>query len=78
MKTIAVGNAPHSVAVNPNTDMIYVTNRDSNTVSVIDGKTNSVIKTVKVGVHPIDIGLNPNTGKVYIANEENDTVSIIN
>ena len=33
--TVAVGNSPYGVAVNPNTNLIYVANID-NTVSVID------------------------------------------
>ena len=41
-----VGNSPDGVAVNPNTNMVYVANYDDNTMSVIDGKTNSVVKTI--------------------------------
>jgi DNA-binding beta-propeller fold protein YncE len=41
--TIPVGNKPNNIAVNPVTDKAYVTNLSDNTVSVIDGKTNSVI-----------------------------------
>src|SRR6185436_3430905 len=35
---------PYGLAVNPNTNMIYLANSQSNTVSVIDGKTNTVIQ----------------------------------
>ena len=38
-KTIPVGSTPDGVAVNPNTNMVYVGIRDYNTVSVIDGST---------------------------------------
>src|SRR6266567_7585506 len=37
--TIRVGTSPIGVAVNPATNVIYVTNRDDNTVSVISGQT---------------------------------------
>jgi YVTN family beta-propeller protein len=36
---IIVGNKPMGIAVNPNTNLLYVTNSHSNTVSVIDGST---------------------------------------
>ena len=39
--TVNVGNQPHSVAVNPVTNKIYVANSSSNDVTVIDGATNS-------------------------------------
>ncbi len=42
------GHGPSAVAVNPVTNTIYVTNHDSNTVTVIDGATNSTME-VKVG-----------------------------
>jgi YVTN family beta-propeller protein len=31
-----------AVSVNPSTNIAYVANRDDNTVSVIDGKTNTL------------------------------------
>ena len=34
--TVAVGNVPTGVAVNPTTNRVYVTNEDDDTVSVID------------------------------------------
>src|SRR3989442_1937775 len=40
---IPVGNNPEGVAVNPNTNRIYVANSADNNVSVIDGSTNTVI-----------------------------------
>ena len=39
--TIGAGTAPVAVAVNPVTNKIYVANQGSNTVTVIDGATNT-------------------------------------
>ena len=39
---IPVGGSPVAIAVNLKTRLTYVANRDSNTVSVIDGKTNNL------------------------------------
>ena len=46
LTSVPVGDAPFSPAVNPNTNMIYVTNFGSNLVSVIDGSTNSLVANV--------------------------------
>ena len=75
--SLKVGLNPTEVAVNPNTNMVYVTNADSNTVSVIDGKTNSVVKNIEVGKQPSSIAINPNTNMVYVANSNSNTVSVI-
>ena len=74
---ISVGSFPLGISVNPYTNLIYVTNNQSGTVSVIDGDTNSIINTVKVGNGPAGISVNSNTNMIYVANYYSDTVSII-
>lgn len=76
--TIPVGTGPNGIAVNENTNRIYVTNYADNTVSVIDGNINSVIATVPVGAGPSGIGVNPATNKVYVVNRGDSTISVIN
>ena len=49
--TVAVGSSPVAVAVNPDTNKIYVANYYSNNVTVIDGATNNTT-TVPVGTCP--------------------------
>jgi YVTN family beta-propeller protein len=51
--TIPVGGLPTSVATDPLTDMIYVTNLNG-TVSVISGRANVVTATIPVGSIPSD------------------------
>jgi YVTN family beta-propeller protein len=78
--TIPVGSGavtPMNVAVNPNTNRIYVVNRDSDNLTVIDGATNTVITTVAAGRRSIAIGVNPNTNRVYVANFNSDNVSVL-
>jgi YVTN family beta-propeller protein len=75
---ISVGNTPVAVAVNPNTNMIYVTNADDNTVSVIDGKTNNIVDTIKVGNNPVAVAVNPNTNILYVTNADDNSLSAIN
>ena len=57
--------------------MIYVTNDNDNTVSVIDGKTNSVVNTVHVGKNPDDITVNSNTNMIYVDNVGSNMTSVI-
>ena len=47
---IPVGSKPNSIAFGLGN--IYVTNSGSNTISVIDGKTNKVVATIPVGASP--------------------------
>ena len=49
---IPVGDNPLRVAFTPDGRRAYVTNRGSNTVSVIDTKTNTVVDTIEVGMAP--------------------------
>ena len=75
--TIPVGKNPAAVGVNPTTNRIYVANRFSDTVSVIDGASNSVIATVAVGAFPSGIGVDPNTHRVYVSNFFSNTLLTI-
>ena len=81
--TLTVGVYPSSVAVNPNTNEIYVASGNSNTyygpyVTVIDGATNNT-GTITVGGtgYAAGIGLNPNTNQIYVATGFGDTVFVI-
>jgi YVTN family beta-propeller protein len=77
IQTIDVGDLPRYIIFNPHNDDIYVSNQDSNDVSVIDSDTNTVIDTIAVGDGPRDILYNPNNSYVYIVNGYSDNVSVI-
>jgi YVTN family beta-propeller protein len=76
--TIAVGSWPIYLAADQKTNRIYVSNQLDDTVSVIDGATNTVLATVKVGHYPNGIAVNPKTNTVYVANLNSGSLSIIN
>lgn len=65
---IAVGNLPYGVATSPDGSHVYVTNSGSNSVSVIDAATNSVVATVNVGTSPYGVAISPDGKHVYVAN----------
>jgi YVTN family beta-propeller protein len=79
---LPVGSYPRGVAVNPVTNKVYVANTgdgisSSNTVTVIDGTTDTVATTVTVGFKPTAIAVNSVTNQVYVANFGGTTVTVI-
>jgi YVTN family beta-propeller protein len=65
--------------------MIYVTNVDSNTVSVIDGSTNKVVATIQIGNPNLaddfefasHTAVNPKTDMIYLTNQDVNTINVI-
>ena len=78
ISTIAVGNQPIYVAVDRETNRVYVSNQGDDTVSVIDGDSNTVLKTVRVGQFPNGIAVNARTNTIYVANFKSGSLSILN
>ncbi len=64
---LRVGKGPSDVAVNPITNMIYVVNKRSDDVTVIDGKTKRTTR-VAVGPAPSSVAVNQLTNKIYVTN----------
>ncbi|MBI1926446.1 beta-propeller fold lactonase family protein [Candidatus Poribacteria bacterium] len=56
---------------------IYVTNEGSNTVSVIDGQSDSVIATIPVGSQPRWMSLSDDLQTLYVTNHGSNDVSVI-
>lgn len=77
--TVPVGMHPLGIAVNSFTNKMYVTNFESDTVSVIDGATNTVIDTIAVGngSYPSAVAVDMNKNVIYVTNVRKDTVSVI-
>jgi YVTN family beta-propeller protein len=73
---IGAGSSPFGVAVNTNTNRIYVGNNSTNNVAVIDGASNAVVATVSVGGDPSAVAVNSNTNRIYVA-MANNAVSVI-
>ncbi|MBT4483589.1 MAG: hypothetical protein HOC71_07920, partial [Candidatus Latescibacteria bacterium] len=67
--TVPVGNHPNNILVNPNTRLVYVFNRISATVSVIDQTTNQVIKTIDEDIVSFgrnDVAIDIIHNKIYV------------
>lgn len=75
--TIAVGEDPTAIAVNPKNDEVYVANSGSASVSVIDAKTNRVTATIPVHKAPSSIDVDSDGARAYVANTGSNSVSVV-
>ncbi len=62
---LAVGAGSHAQAQNDY--VVYVTNEDSNNVSVLDGNTHAVLATIDVGKRPRGLKVSPDGMRLYVA-----------
>ena len=79
--TVPVGASPISIAVNPVTNLIYVANVGTNpgtgTISVIDGRNNTVVTTLPAW-NPAFVAVNPVSNTIYVANWSGNDLTVIN
>jgi YVTN family beta-propeller protein len=55
-----------------------VANQFGDTVSVVNGATNTITTTIPVGAAPQAVAVNPTTNTIYVANANAGTLSVIN
>jgi DNA-binding beta-propeller fold protein YncE len=85
-QTVLVGRGPDSIAVNPATHTVYVSNITDNTLSVLNAATcNAKIlsgcspyhaQLLRTGHAPQSVAVDPATATVYVANADDATVSV--
>jgi M6 family metalloprotease-like protein len=73
---VPAGSHPVAVALNQATNKIYVVNRDSSNLTLIDGATNATTN-ISVGATPLALAVNPTTNKIYVANSASNNVTVI-
>jgi len=76
-------NAPFSIAINPNTNIVYVAHPDGTfhqgIISVINGSTNNSVKDIQTNLPQSRIVINPVTNMVYFGYTNfNDYIAVIN
>jgi len=71
-----VGENPCELAVNEESNLVYVLNEGSNTVDVIDGETNEIVSSFEL-MNPYDIAINPNTNMIYITSDADGLVYVV-
>jgi YVTN family beta-propeller protein len=65
------------IALNPKTYRIYVINEFSQSLTVIDAKTNQIVDHVGVGPFPFGMAANVKTNLLYVANAQGNSLSVI-
>lgn len=77
-KNITVGLAPYAMAITPVGDKLYVTNRSaSNTVTIINTATGSLIKQIDIPSLPQGICVSPNGKQVFVVGQDPDELEVI-
>ena len=75
--TVPVGLLPTGVAYDPAKGEIFVTNRNSRTVSIISDSTYTVVATIPVRTNPEGMAYDPVRREIFVANQGSGTVSVI-
>ena len=75
--TIDVGHHPAHVVPDRDGKRVFVTDSESNIVSVIDMNTNKIVKTIPTGSYPHGLRFSPDGQQLFVANVEDGSVSVI-
>ncbi len=76
---VAVGASPRNIAVTGDGQHLYATNREDDTVSVVDTGDGRVLRTLAVGTGtgPEGIAVAPGGATAYVVNNGKDTVGVL-
>lgn len=73
---IAVGTAPHDLAISPDGRWAYQPNSVSGTVTVIDALAMRAIGEVKVGTGPCHAEFTPDSSRAYVTNTVSNEITV--
>src|SRR3712207_7080390 len=71
--TLFRSDSPRYVALNPAETLAYVTNMDSNTVSIVDA--DKVVNEIPVGSGPYGIAFSAEIGRAHVLNSSHANIS---
>ncbi|MGD8451974.1 MAG: dockerin type I domain-containing protein [Phycisphaerae bacterium] len=76
---VPVGTFPVRACFSPDDSLIYVSNKNDDTVSVMTnaGSGSTVVDTINVGDQPFELVTNPAGTKLYVANFASRSVSVV-
>ncbi len=85
VKTVRVGLHPCGLAMSPGRRFVYVANANSDSVSVIDTRSDDVAETIACrpeaalpfGSGPNALAVSPDGGTLYVANATNNCVAVV-
>ena len=73
----ALKHSSSAIAITPDGMTLVVVNPDSNSVSLVDTASQSVIAELPVGIDPRSVAISLEGGIAYIANQGSDTLSVV-
>jgi len=76
-KVIGVGRAPAHLLLTPDETLLFVANRESDSVSAVRTADLSVAATIPVGRAPFALALSPDGARLYVGNVQSGNVSVI-
>jgi len=76
-QVLDVGRAPAHLLLTPDEKLLFVANRESNSVSAVRVDDLTVVGEVPVGHAPFAMALSPDGSRLYVGNVQGGTVSII-
>ena len=84
--SMAIGAHPNDICITKNEKLLYVSNSDDNTVSVIDIEKRKVIETLNAAIHASSlvgsttnsVALSDDEKLLFVANADNNCVTVFN
>lgn len=76
LTTLPVQSQPVAVAPNRAGTFVYVVNKSSNSVTIIDSAVNRVVGTMPTGSKPVAAVTSRNDKKLYVANSGSNSISV--
>ncbi len=73
-----VSQGPNAVVISADGAQVFVANRDSNEIVIINAETELVMARVDVGAKPTGLALLPDDSHLYVSNRDDGTVSVLN
>ena len=74
---IDTGIGPHDLAIDRDDLRVYVTNRQSGTLSVLDARRRAKVADVAVGKGPVAVAVSSASGSAYVVDEEGGSVAVV-
>ena len=74
---IDTGLGPHEIAIGRDDLRVYVTNRKSGTLTVIDARRGAKMADVPVGKSPVAVAFSTASGAAYVVDQQGGTLAVV-
>jgi YVTN family beta-propeller protein len=74
---IVVGRAPAHILLAPDEKLLFVANRESDSVTAVHTSDLAIAATIPVGRAPFAMAISPDAVRLYVGNVQNGSVSVI-